>query len=119
MLAVTSIENHDQIVLALIAIIGTSIAALVYTIRNNTLGKDINQAVNNIGPGEHHLIDMIKQIKEKQEEFDKKWGNLPAEMGDAVGLVELLHTMDARITRIREDQLEHLRMHQAKTGETP
>jgi hypothetical protein len=101
-------DDNDQIILALIAIIATSIAALVYTIKNNGLGKDINRAVNNVGPGEHHLIDLIKQIRVKQEEFDKKWGNLPEEMDDAVGLVELLHNMDARIKKLDQDIADHV-----------
>jgi uncharacterized membrane protein len=100
--------TDDQIVLALIAIISLSIGALVYTIKNNSLGKDINKAVNNVGPGEHHLIDLIKQIKDKQEEFDKKWGNLPDDMDDAVGLVELIHGMDKRISGIQGELREHV-----------
>jgi len=108
-------DNHDQIILALITIVGTSIAALVYTIKNNALGKGIardayeaNKAVNNIGPGEHRLYDVIARIEKKQDEFDKKWGNLPEDMDDAVGLVELIHGMDKRITDVHKDLLDHV-----------
>lgn len=101
-------DTHEQIILALIAIIGTSIGALVYTIKNNRLGKDINRAVNNVGPGEHHLIDLIKQIKDRQDTFDKAWGNLPDDMDDAVGLVELLHGMNAEIKSLQASVAEHV-----------
>jgi hypothetical protein len=108
-------DSHDQIILALIAIISVSIGALVYTIKNNALGKDIaknayeaNKAVNNIGPGEHRLYEVIARIEAKQDEFDRKWGNLPADMDDAVGLAELLHGMDQRVARIegKQDQMQ-------------
>jgi hypothetical protein len=112
-------DNHDQIILALITLVGTSVAALVYTIKNNGLGKDINRAVNNVGPGEHHLIDLIKQIKDKQDQFDKAWGNLPDDMDDAVGLVEMLHGMDARIKKLDQDIADHVAWEmQAKYKET-
>jgi len=118
----TAIESHDQVVLALIAIIATSIAALVYTIRNNTLGRDIardtrevNAAVNHKDTGElslYRLADAntrkLDQVIEKQAEFDRKWGNLPAEMGDAVGLAELIHNMDRRISQIQAQLIEHI-----------
>lgn len=100
--------THDQIIFALIALIATSIGALVYTIKNNSLGKDINKAVNNVGPGEHHLIDLIKQIKDRQDEFDKAWGNLPEDMDDAVGLVELLHGMNSEIKTIQQNLSDHV-----------
>ena len=100
-------DTHDQIILALIAIIATSIAALVYTIRNNSIGKtvvketsEINAAVNHTEYGEHRLYDVVKRIEAKQDDFDRKWGNLPSDIGDAVGLVELLHGMDKRIISI-------------------
>jgi hypothetical protein len=100
--------NHEQIILALIAIIATSIAALVYTIRNNTMIKttaqdasDVNKAVNNIGPGEHRLYDMIsmvrddmKHISEAQEEFSKKgWATLPPDIATASGLTEVIRNL--------------------------
>ena len=108
-------SEHDQVILALIALIGTSIAALVYTIRNNALGKGIavdaaeaNRAVNNVGPGEHRLYDLVSRIEVKQDAFDKAWGNLPAEMGDAVGLVSLLHGMRRDISTIQTQLAEHV-----------
>ena len=112
-------QTHDQIILALIAIIGTSIAALVYTIRNNSIGKDINKAVNNVGPGEHHLIDLIKQIKDRQDEFDKAWGNLPDDMDDAVGLVELLHGMSHELASVRGELKDHVTWEMAQKYPSP
>jgi hypothetical protein len=119
---VTSVaDQNDQIIMALIALIGTSIAALVYTIRNNSLGKTIakdayeaNKAVNNIGPGEHRLYDIVTRIEAKQDDFDRKWGNLPDDMDDAVGMAELLHSMQRTILEIglKLDQHVELTAHQ-------
>ena len=100
--------SNEQIILALIAIIATSIAALVYTIRNNTIIKtaaqdasEANKAVNNIGPGEHRLYDMIAMLKEDmhelsvaQDEFSKKgWATLPPDIASASGLTEVIRNL--------------------------
>lgn len=110
-------KDQDQIILALIAIIGTSVAALVYTIRNNTIAKgaaqtveDVNKAVNNIGPGEHRLYDKVDRIEKSvvkleadQEEFDSHgWDNLPADLNNAVVLT----------STIRELQNNHDKLHE-------
>jgi hypothetical protein len=100
-------SQYNNIVMALIAIIATSIAALVYVIKNNVLGKSIskdaseaNKAVNNIGPGEHRLYDVIKSIETKQAEFDRRWGNLPDNIDDAVSLSETIHDIHISIKNI-------------------
>jgi hypothetical protein len=128
-LAATSTEGgvssisatNDEVILALIAIIGTSIAALVYTIRNNTIIKgaaqdasDINKAVNNIGPGEHRLYDMISMVRddmakvtEAQEEFSKKgWATLPPDIASASGLTEVIRSLQ------NSDKAQHEKMDQ-------
>ena len=118
--AVTDTDN--QVILALIAIVGTSVAALVYTIRNNTIGKaialdaaEVNAAVNHKDTGElslYRLADAntrkLDQVIAKQEAFDKAWGNLPAEMGDAVGLVELLRGIQRDISLIQSQLVDHV-----------
>lgn len=115
-------DTNDQIIMALIAIIATSIAALVYTIRNNSIGKsiardasDVSAAVNHKDTGElslYRLADAnsrkLDDVIAKQSEFDRKWGNLPADMGDAVGLSEMIHGMDKRIAQIQAQLLEHV-----------
>ena len=103
-----SSDPHTQEFIALIALVGTSIGALVYTIKNNRLGKDINRAVNNVGPGEHHLIELIQQIRAKQEEFDKKWGNLPGDMDDAVTLAGTIHDIHTAIATMKNELREHV-----------
>ena len=121
--AATVTDQDDQIILALIAIVATSIAALVYTIRNNSLGKaiardtaQVNDAVNHREFGERRLFEIVKQIEAKQDEFDRKWGNLPAEMGDAVGLAELIHGMSKRIDKIDTDLTDHVKWEQDVQG---
>ena len=100
-------DAHDQIILALIAIVGTSIAALVYIIKNTTITKaaakdaaEANIAVNNIGPGDHRLYDVISRIEAKQADFDKLWGNLPSHMNSAVTLSETIHDIQDSIKKV-------------------
>lgn len=139
-------SNQDQIILALIAIIGTSVAALVYTIRNNTIAKgaseqvrQVNNAVNNIGPGEHRLYDKVDRIEKSvskleadQEEFDSHgWENLPPDLNNAVMLTstirdlqnhheslnEKLDTILAEIILIRGELKDHVKWEmEAKYG---
>ena len=112
----------DQITLALIALIGTSIAALVYTIKNNAMGKGIakdaaqvNASVNHKDTGElslYRLADAntrkLDQVIAKQEAFDKAWGNLPPGMDDAVGLVEVLHALSRDVQQVRAAIAAHV-----------
>lgn len=87
--------------LALIALVATSITALVWVIRNGRWVKQgaldaaaANAAVNNVGPGQHTLYEMIETIrndvadlKRDQEEYDSHgWGTLPADLNTAVGM---------------------------------
>jgi hypothetical protein len=106
---------HDQIVLGLIGVLGVVIAGLVYIVKAYANTKvaaqqatEANKAVNNIGPGEHRLYDVIARIEAKQDDFDKRWGNLPDGMDDAVGLVELLHGLDRRVSEIQVQLVEHV-----------
>ena len=103
--------GQEQIILALIAIIATAIAGLVYTIKNNSLVKEgskaaqqVNQAVNNVGPGEHRLYDMvamirdeIKYLTEAQHDFaNKGWATLPADIGTASRLTETIRDLQSK-----------------------
>ena len=94
-------DSHDQIMLAMIAVVAAAVAALVFVIRNSVNIKiaaeqatQANKAVNNVGPGEHRLYDKIAtmaetvaELKKGQEEFaDHGWENLPDDLGDSVAL---------------------------------
>jgi hypothetical protein len=102
------VVGQEQIILALIAVIATAVAALVYTIKNNGIAKqgakaanETNAAVNNIGPGEHRLYDMVVMIRDEvkaltnsQSEVDKKgWSTLPVDLGSATALTETIRTL--------------------------
>lgn len=111
----TAITNQDQIMLALIALVATSIAALVFIIRNGRMtqgaGEDAataarmstaaNAAVNNVGPGKHNLYDMVERIKDDvahlmrdQEQFDSHgWETLPPDLSSAVGLTTTIRDL--------------------------
>ena len=127
---VESIANtNDQVVMALIAIVGTSIAALVYVIRNGRLAKDsnaqisaVNRAVNDIGPGEHRLWDKIDNIEKSlthlevdQETFDSHgWETLPADLNTAVGLTTTIRDLQnghAAVNEKLDTIIEELREH--------
>jgi hypothetical protein len=116
-------DSETQIVLALIALIGTSIAALVYTIKNNSIGKSIaidaseaNRAVNNVGPGEHRLYDKVSTVitemsaikshihehQEKWDEFNARWGNLPEALGNGANLVVTIHDIRNSVASVSE-----------------
>lgn len=141
-------ENSDQIVLALIAIIGTSVAALVYTIRNNrtvqagaqyaeTAAKQAsaaNAAVNNVGPGDHSLYDLVVHVKEEvdelreaQKDFIRRgWQGLQPPIDTAIGLTttinEIQHDHDAlhaKLDHISDVLAEHVAWEMAtKYGDT-
>jgi len=108
-------SNTDQIMLALIALVGTSIAALVFIIRNSKTAEAAaadaataavqataaNQAVNSVGPDKHTIYAMVERIhddvvelKRDQETFDSHgWETLPADMNTAVGLTTTIRDL--------------------------
>jgi hypothetical protein len=112
-------SSNDQIMMALIALVGSSIAALVFVIRNGRLAATAaedaavaakqataaNRAVNNVGEGKHNLYDMVERIrddvaelKRDQAKFDAHgWETLPADLNTAVSMT----------TTIRELQNNH------------
>jgi hypothetical protein len=107
--------NQDQIMLALIALLGTCVACLVWIIKN---GRTIriaadeataaNHAVNNVGGGDHKMYDMVRDIKgevkqiksdvtglkKDQTQFDSHgWETLPPDIGTAVGLTTTIRDL--------------------------
>lgn len=73
---ILAVTEGNEVQLALISVIATSVGALVFVIRNGKVAKDtnkvavdtnnqiseVNAAVNNIGPGEHRLYDKVTHI---------------------------------------------------------
>lgn len=108
-------ESHDQIILALIALVSMAVAALVWVIRNGRYVKTAaeeataaNAAVNSVGPDKHTIYAMVEQIKAKiehnsetlsdlkrdQDQFDSHgWETLPADMNTAVGLTTTIRDL--------------------------
>lgn len=106
--AQAAVDSNQQIVLALIAVVATSVAALVFVIRNTTISKvaaeqatQANEAVNNVGPGQHRLYDKITSIEKSvtrllrdQETFDSHgWETLPADLNTAVALTQTIRDL--------------------------
>jgi len=90
-----AVENHEQIMLALIALVGTAIATLAWVIRNGRVvrtGADdaavaakqataTNAAVNNVGDSsKHKLYDMVERIDERSAETVVKVAELGSDM---------------------------------------
>lgn len=63
-------DTHDQIVLALIAVVASAVAALVFVIRSSRYAREgaeqataANRAVNDTTPGQHRLYDLVDRIR--------------------------------------------------------
>ena len=129
-------SSHDQVMLGLVALSTALLGLLGWLLKAKlsdiaTDAAQVNAAVNHKETGElslYRLADSnnkkLDEVLAKQAEFDKSWGNLPAGLDDAVGLVGMLHGMDARITAVHNDLLDHVKWemeakYQTKTGETP
>ena len=104
---VTGIDNHDQVVLAVVAVLATSVAGLVYVVKAYGEARQVNSAVNHKDTGElslyrlaHSSSEKLDEVIAKQAEFDRKWGNLPPQIGDAVGLFGVLHDMGSQLDEL-------------------
>lgn len=104
----TITETSDQIVLAILGILATLVAALVFLAKGYAKTKvaaeqatQANQAVNNVGPGEHRMYDMVTEMGKKlehisveQEEFQTKgWKTLPDDLASASRLTETIRSI--------------------------
>ena len=104
----TALADHDQIVLAVIALASMLAASLVYLVKGYSNSKtaaeqatEANKAVNNVGPGDHRLYDKISSIEKNvehlirdQETFDSHgWETLPQDLGTAVGLTTTIRDL--------------------------
>lgn len=120
------VNVSDQVLLALIAVIATSVAALVFVIRNMNISKvaaeqatAANSAVNNVGPGQHRMYDKISRIEEHvekllkdQDRFDSHgWETLPNDLNTAVALTQTIRQLqhnDEKIDTILAELREHV-----------
>lgn len=114
--------DNNQIILALIALVATSITALVFVIRTERVVKAgatdaataaaqataANSAVNNVGDGKHNLYDMVERIrddvdhlKKSQHQFDSHgWETLPADIGSAVALTTTIRDLQSNYEQV-------------------
>ena len=123
MVPVDIVNSHDQIIVALVALLGTTIAALVYLAKNRTMLKDaaadvraVNDAVNHAGHGEVRIFEQVSAIitkldhvaaeVERQrgywEEQHDAWASLPPDIHDAVGLVTILRRLMDDVHELKE-----------------
>lgn len=122
-------DTHDQIILALIAIVAASTGALVFVIRGTRYAREgaaqataANSAVNNVGPGAHTLYNLTAAIKEdvdelkaKQDEFARHgWSALPDDLATAPALTSTIRKIqdhDELLDRKLDIILSELRDH--------
>ena len=115
------VDSHDQIVLALIAVVATAVAALVFVIRNSNNSRiaaeqstAANAAVNGVGP-EHRLWDKVDRIEQalqtlvqRQHDFDAHgWGSLPSDLDDAVSLTSTIRELQHNVGDVRSRLIDH------------
>lgn len=117
-------NTHDQIILALIAVVATSVAALVYVIKNGrdiregaTAAKAANAAVNNVGPNKDNLYRMVEDIREDVQVLmthKAGWDHLPTDLSDAVNVTSTIRSIqhaDKETDRKLDVIIEELRGH--------
>jgi hypothetical protein len=146
---VANAGSSEQVVLALIAVIATAVGALAFVIRGaqntakdtNEQVREVNRAVNNIGPGEHRLYDKVdhisnelslvteilntvtRELKEHRafwKDFHLKWGNLPEELDSAADLAVTLSRIRDEIRNVQTSLSKHVEWeenHKYKEGE--
>jgi len=79
----------------------------VYVVKAYGEARQVNSAVNHKDTGElslyrlaHSNSEKLDEVIAKQAEFDRKWGNLPPQIGDAVGLFGVLHDMGSQLDEL-------------------
>ena len=110
-------DSHDQIMLAMIAVVAAAVAALVFVIRNSVNIKiaaeqatAANSAVNSVGPDKHTIYAMVERIhddvadlKKDQEQFDSHgWETLPSDLSTAVGLTTTIRDLQNNHKSVNE-----------------
>lgn len=123
-------SGEHQITLALIGVGATLVAALVYVVKAYTNAKvaaeqatAANQAVNNVGPGQHNLYDMVasqsktlERLVDAQNDFTERgWRRLPDDLSTSAKLTETIrelqhhdHGIDETINTILEELRAHV-----------
>lgn len=101
------VSEHNQIITMLGGLLAAAIGALAVALKNLTVAKSAakdaqaaSRAVNHIGPDDERLYDIIQDMRQRQAAFDIRWGNLPPDMDDAVGLAEMLHDINRRLSLV-------------------
>ena len=99
-------SSGDNVELALIAVVATSVGALVFVIRNGKVAKDtremaadtntqiseVNKAVNNIAPDEHRLYDKVSHIAGEISFIKQDVSHLSVQMDQHRKFWEEFHT---------------------------
>ena len=124
-------QENDIIVVALLGMLTTMVAALIYLAKmyaNTKVAADqstqANQAVNNVAPGTgsisenvRHINDQVNKLIAVQEEFSQHgWSSLPTDIGDAVGLTTTIRDLQSHAKHVNgqlDTIIEELREHVA------
>ena len=108
----TTVGNHEQIIIALVAVITALIGILAVSIKGMLHSKAANQAVNDVGSGEVKIYEKVTRIDEAvtrlvmaQTEFESKgWSHgLPTDFDTAPGLTDTIRKLQAKDDRNSEE----------------
>lgn len=90
--------EQPELLVAALTVISLLAGSLVLIVKTWAQAKAANQAVNNVGPGDHSLWDQVaflredvQQLVESQRDFTKRgWQALPDDIATAARLTETI-----------------------------
>jgi methyl-accepting chemotaxis protein len=104
--------SNNEIILALIALIATSIGALVFVIKNGKLVKDtndqvsqVNTAVNHVESGEQRLYDKVSHLVSELEDVKDILNDVTVEIKQHRLFWDQLHKITHKETKVAEDSI--------------
>jgi len=126
----SQVQTNTNVLMALVAVTATCVGGLVYVLKNGrTVIKDtqkqvaeVNNAVNNIGPGEHRLYDKVSHALEAikaqdirieliisetakntafWDDFHVRWGRLPEDLDDGTDVVLMVRDVQRKLEDIQ------------------
>lgn len=112
MIGQVTTSSNNEVILALIALIATSIGALVFVIKNGKLAKDtndqiaqVNTAVNHVETGEQRLYDKVSHLVSELEDVKDILSDVTVEIKQHRLFWDQLHKITNKETRVVEDSI--------------
>lgn len=107
----SALPTDHEVVLAVLAILATTVATLVWVIRSGKYVRSTDDAVNGIGPGQHRLYDKVDAICESVEKLnawheemqEQGWSHLPPDLHDSVGITLTIRELQRQAVTNKQD----------------